>query len=301
MNEPIYIIGNNALAHYLGYQLQSAGHEIILLLERLSSLTIPTAIDISIKDERNLSQQQCSLNTAVSMEKPAKMVIITSYANNLNTALSSFNSTKIKNAPIVCFTPLKDFSYLLAIISQNLYPAFFNGYITNRSGSLTLDGRKPEIVLCNPQEQKDFRSVLNIISSSKIHTTSSINHLLSFWQYIIPYAIGSIWSASEDRKMSTILSDKTNTPTLHSLVDEFCSLAAGDQIKISPDAVMKNVYNIPANYIYPLHKSISSGGKDEFDLLTSVITKTAASKEINIPETYKILKKIYNLVLSPTL
>lgn len=301
MSNPIYIVGSNPLAHYLGYHLQTNGHDVILLLDRISSPTIPTAINVSINDERTLSQQQCSLNVSLSMEKAAEMVIITSYANRLNTSLAALSIQKINNAPVICFTPLKDISYLYSIVSQNTYQAFFNGYISSRKGALSLDGRKPEIVLCASSNKKDSQHIINILNSAKLHVSNSENHLSSFWQYIIPYAIGSIWSASEDCKISTLLSDKTNNQLLRTLIDEFCSLAANEQVKISPDAVMKNIYNIPANYIYPLHKSITSGGKTEFDLLTSIITKTAVSQEINIPQTYKLLNKLYNLVLSPTL
>ena len=139
------------------------------------------------------------------------------------------------------------------------------------------------------------------MNTAKIHISISNNQLLSFWQYIIPYALCSIWSASEDCKISTLLSDKTNNQLLHTLINEFCMLSDSDKIKIDVNYITKKIYNIPTNYIYPLHQAIASGKRTEFDFLTTIIEKSAVSQEINIPQTYRLLKKLYNLVLYPTL
>lgn len=37
MTNPIYIIGNNTLAYYLGAQIQSSGQNVILLTDKHSS------------------------------------------------------------------------------------------------------------------------------------------------------------------------------------------------------------------------------------------------------------------------
>ena len=298
MADPIYIVGNNPLAHYLGYQLQSAGHEVIILLDRTLTSTPPNAIEFSIKDDRKLSNHHCHLNAELSMQKNAGMVIITSFPNRFNTAIAALSPLKIKNAPIICFTPFKDMSYLLPIISDNLYSAFFDGYIISRKNSISLEGRTPEISIYSHGQTEISPEILETFGSSAIRITPSENRLYDFWNYIIPYTICSIWSAAENNKISVLLKDKNNTQFLHSLVDEFCSMAASDGIKPDKSAIMKKIYGTPANYTYPLHRSILNGGKDDFDFLTSVITQTAISQEINIPQTYKLLKKLYNSALS---
>ena len=136
MTNPIYIIGNNPLAQYLGYQLQNNGQDVIILLDHFSFPNPPDYIAVSVKDERNLSQQQTQIKTSLLMTEKAEMVIITSYADELNTAVSSLSTGKIQDAPVICFTPLKDISYLYPITSPNLYQAFFNCLLI-RTGKLT--------------------------------------------------------------------------------------------------------------------------------------------------------------------
>ncbi len=297
MTSPIYIIGNNPLAHYLGCQLQSAGHQVIMLLDRTLSQTPPSTIEISIKDDRRLTQQHCSLDAALSMQKNAELVIITSFPNQFNTAVAALSPLKIKDAPVICFTPFKDMSYLLPIISNNLYSAFFNGYIISRKNSISLEGRTPDISIYSHNQQEPDPKVLEIFASASIRVTKGEDRLFDFWQYIIPYALCSIWSAAENNKISTLLKDKNNAQILHSLVDEFCAMAAVDGITPNKNSIMKKIYNIPANYVYPLHQSIINNGKNDFNFLTSLITKTSLSQEINIPQTYKLLKKLYNSAL----
>lgn len=298
MINPIYIVGNNPLAYYLGYQLQSAGHEIVMLLDRTFTQTIPNAIEITIKDDRKLTNRHCHLNAELSMQKNAGLVIITSFPNQFNTAVTALSPLKIKDAPVLCFTPFKDMSYLLPIISNNLYSAFFDGYIISRKNSISLEGRTPDISIYSHTQPEISPEILETFASAELHITQGQNRLSDFWNYIIPYAICSIWSAAENNKISVLLKDKNNTQILHSLVDEFCVMASSDGITPDRSGIMKKIYGTPANYIYPLHKSIIDGGKNDFDFLTSLITKTAIAQEINIPQTYKLLKKLYNTALT---
>jgi len=268
-----------------------------MLLDRTLSQTPPSTIEISIKDDRRLTQQHCSLDAALSMQKNAELVIITSFPNQFNTAVAALSPLKIKDAPVICFTPFKDMSYLLPIISNNLYSAFFNGYIISRKNSISLEGRTPDISIYSHNQQEPDPKVLEIFASASIRVTKGEDRLFDFWQYIIPYALCSIWSAAENNKISTLLKDKNNAQILHSLVDEFCAMAAVDGITPNKNSIMKKIYNIPANYVYPLHQSIINNGKNDFNFLTSLITKTSLSQEINIPQTYKLLKKLYNSAL----
>ena len=58
MTNPIYIIGNNALACYLGAQLQSGGNDVIMLLDRKNAAEAMATDGISIKEDRSLTQKR---------------------------------------------------------------------------------------------------------------------------------------------------------------------------------------------------------------------------------------------------
>ena len=48
MTNPIYIIGNNTLAYYLGAQIQSSGHNVILLTDKHSSVLVAPVEELGI-------------------------------------------------------------------------------------------------------------------------------------------------------------------------------------------------------------------------------------------------------------
>lgn len=301
MTDTVYIIGSNALACYLGAQIQNSGKKVVLLLDRQSAEETLATDGISVKEDRSLTQKKHKLSAAAFMKEPAQAVIIADYANRLNTALSNVSPSKIGNAPVICFTPLKDMSYLCPIVGSNLHPAFFNGYVIKNKNTVSLLGRSAGITICPTENGETDQTVLDIFAQSQLQTTAGGNRLLCFWEYFAPYALCSLFTAAEKKKVSELLKDKSNKEVFKRLVDEFCALAQADDISLNNDVVLKGIYNTPANYLYPLHQSILSGGRDDFNLLSSVITGSAVAAGCRIPEVTGLLKKLYNVILNPTL
>ena len=301
MTNPIYIIGNNALACYLGAQLQSGGNDVIMLLDRKNAAEAMATDGISIKEDRSLTQKRHKLNAATFMKEPAKMVIIADYANKINGALSNVSAIKTGNAPVVCFTPLKDMSYLAPIVGKNLHPAYFNGYVMTSKNTVSLLGRNTNITLCPPENGEIDPIALNTFTESRMQISANSNRLLSFWEFFAPYALCSLLSAAENQKISDILKDKANKEAMRPLVDEFCCLAQTDDVVLRADAVLKTIYSTPANYIYPLHQSVWNGGRNEFNLISSVISTAELKAGSSFPQIGILLKKLYKLILNPTL
>lgn len=301
MTDTVYIIGSNALACYLGAQIQSSGRKVVLLLDRQSAEETLATDGISVKEDRSLTQKKHKLAAAAFMKEPAEAVIIADYANRLNTALSNVSPAKIGNAPVACFTPLKDMSYLTPIVGDNLHPAFFKGFVIKNKNTVSLLGRSAGITICPPENGEIDQSLFDMFTQSQFQTTAGGSRLLCFWEYFAPYALCSLFSAAEKSKISNLLKDKSNKETFKRLVDEFCALAQTDGISLNGDIVLKGIYNTPANYLYPLHQSILTGGRDDFNLLSSVISDSSFASGCRIPETIGLLKKLYNLILNPTL
>lgn len=301
MTDTVYIIGNNALACYLGAQIQSSGNKVVLLLDRQSAEETLATDGISIKEDRSLTQKKHKLSTAVFMKDPAKMVIIADYANRLNTALSNVSKAKIGTAPVICFTPIKDISYLVPLVGNNLHSAFFKGYVIKNKNTVSLLGRSSGIVICPKTDGEIDQNAVDIFTASQIQTTVGSSRLHCFWEFFAPYALCSILSAAENAKISDLLKNKLNKDIFKRLVDEFCTLAQADNITLNGDIILKGIYNTPANYLYPLHQSILAGGRDDFSLLSSTITDSSIASSGHIPETSQLLKKLYNLILNPTL
>lgn len=295
---PIYIIGDNPTAFYLAAQIQSSGERVILLLQQQNLDKSLITAGISIKEDRSLTQKLHRLESSFIMKEPAQMVIVTAYANCINTALSSISSQKIGDAPVVFFTPLKDTDYLRGILNDNLHPAYFNGFLFYDKQSISVLGRGVSVTVCPPTESdKIDEKVLELFTQSKIETVISGNRAESFWEYFAPYALCSIFSAAENKKISELLKDKELKETFRPLAQEFCTMAQADNIILNEKNVLKGVYNTPANYIYPLHQAVINGGKTEFNLISSVIADAAYKTKIATPLTRGFLKKLYNRIL----
>jgi len=295
---PVYIIGDNPSAFYLAAQMQSAGNRVILLIHHQNLDKSLSTAGISIKEDRSLTQKLHRLNSSFLMSEPAKMVIVTTYANQINTALSSVSRQKIGEAPVVFLTPLKDLDYLRGILGNNLHPAYFNGFLNYDKQTVSVLGRGISITICPPSAEQPVDPLISeIFTRSRIDTVISGNQTESFWEYFTPYALCSIFSAAENLKISELLKDKDRKEMFRPLAEEFCSLAQSDNIILNEKTVLKGVYNTPANYIYPLHQAIISGTKTEFNLLSSVINAAAYSIGASIPHTRAYLKKLYKQIL----
>lgn len=295
---PVYIIGDNPLAFYLAAQIQSAGNRVVLLLHHQNLEKSLSTAGISIKEDRNLTQKLHRLESSFLMKEKARMVIITAYANQINTALSSISPQKIAGAPVICFTPLKEMDYLGGILGENLHPAYFNGYLYYDKQTISVLGRGVSVTLCPPSGQEAVDAEITaLLTQSRLDTVVAGNRLESFWEYFTPYALCSIFSAAENKKISELLKDKDLKDAFKPLAEEFCSLAEADNIILNEKVILKGVYNTPANYIYPLHQAVISGAKTEFNLLSSLINAAAYKTQKPIPRTRAFLKKLYNQIL----
>lgn len=298
MSLPIYIVGDNPLAYYMGAQLQTAGNRVIILLNDPNSLGKDLSTDgISIKEDRFLSQKHHRLDTAILMKEQALMIVITSF-DKINTTLSNISIKQINNAPVLCFSPLKDLNCLQELLGNNLHPAFFDGFLQYQNNTISVFGSSNHITICPPSLKDVDDAIINSFDNTKFELSISDNHNQSFWQYFAPYAIGSIFSAAGNKKLSKLLKDKQNKETIKVLSQEFCNLATADDVIINEESIIKEVYNIPANYTYPLHGAIQANQKTEFDLLTSIIQSTAHKNNILIPQTRELLKKLYTVILN---
>ncbi|MBR1648809.1 MAG: hypothetical protein IJ689_04335 [Alphaproteobacteria bacterium] len=297
MNNPVYIVGNNALAYYLGAQLQSGGKRVVMLAQSSSSSHLAMADSFSVKEDRSLTQKKYKLETAFTMKEPAEMVVITAFANHLNTALSRVSRAKTGDAPIVCFTPLKDVSFLTSIFNHAPHPAFFNGYLLESKNTVSLLGRGTNITICPPPNGEIDGNLIKTFADSGLNVSASASHILSFWEYFAPYALCSLLSAYENIKISEFMKDKKRQSLMHDLVAEFCVLADSNSISLNENIVLKNVYNTPSNYVYPLHASINNGDRDEFNLITTIVAEAMSDAKARVPLIENILKELYHRVL----
>lgn len=296
-SHPIYIIGNNALAYYLGAKLMDTGHNVIILGGK-ENTNISTN-GITLKEDSTLQKSKYKFNTSFWIKDAPKLVIVTSEAGKINSALTAVSINKINSAPVICFTPLKDINYLEALVGHNLYAAYFDGHLQLADQQLFLHGRPPLIKIAKNQNWEKENPFLNIFSNSNLNVDYETEGDHCFWEYFASFAVGSLISAVYNKSIFEITKDKKLRDEIPPLLKELSELAQSDNVSLDEDALLKKIYNTPMSYIFPLQEEINTGKFGEINLISSVLVNASRKGKIKFQNTElnKLLKKIYNLIL----
>lgn len=294
---PIYIIGANALAYYLGAKLTDAGHNIIILSGKEN--TGISTNGITLKEDSTLQKNKYKFNTSFWIKEEPKLVIITSPAGKINSDLTAVSLKKIGTAPVICFTPLKDINYLEALVGNNLFAAYFDGYLHLDDQTLYLYGRTPLIKICQNRTWEKENPFPNLFSYTTLNISYETDENLCFWEYFSTFAICSLMSAVYNKTIFEITKDKTLREELTPLINEVEELAKSDEITLDKEQLLKKIYNTPMNYIYPLQEEINSGKHGEINLISSILVNASRKGKCKFQNTElnNLLKRIYNLIL----
>lgn len=296
-NRPIYIVGANALAYYLGAKLIDAGHNVIILGGK-ENTNISTN-GITLKEDSTLQKTKYKFNTSFWIKEEPKLVIITAEAGKINSALTAVSLNKIGLAPVLCFTPLKDINYLEALVGSNLFAAYFDGFLQLDDQQLFLHGRTPLIKICKNQSWEKENPFLNIFSYTSLNISYETDEEFCFWEYFSGFAICSLMSAVHNKSIFEITKDKKLREDLRPLISEITSLAESDNVALDGEQLLKKIYNTPMNYSFPLQDEINTGKHGEINLISSVLVNASRKGKNKFQNTglNALLKKIYNLIL----
>ena len=77
------------------------------------------------------------------------------------------------------------------------------------------------------------------------------------------------------------------------LLEEIAALAAAEKAAADVDALLKKLYNIPNNYVFPLQDDFHKNRPGELAGLSDIITETARRGGCRIPGLSRLLKQLY--------
>ncbi len=295
-HNPVYIIGDNALACYLALKL-SPSRKVIIISGTSENTSLSTN-GIIFKEERTLQKQHYVFQTSFMIREKPEAVIITASPHKIKAALAAAASKNVGDAPVLCFTPLQNFNLFTGLFSENIFRAFFDGYLSLENQQLSQLGRQPSVMLCIDEKNSCFPIVNELFSSAGIPFSPEADETFAFWNYFTSYAVGSLLSAYFNKNFALIIKDKSLRDNIKPLVEELCTIAQTENASINEEEILKKLYNTPSGYIYPLQAEFSLGKIGELDSLSSCFLDISQKKKLPDTEIRKILNKLYNIILA---
>lgn len=296
---PIYILGTNALACYLAAKFTDAGERVIIITGRRDKHSLNTN-GISLKEDFSLRKNRYLFETSFWTGEDGKMLIITSSESDINAAVTAVSPEKICNIPVICFTLLKETAYLRDILGSGFSKALFKGWVNKNDQQVIFFGRAPTITVYSPVTENLRQPLEEIFSQAGLKLQYADSETETFWNHFAVYAAASLLTAAYDQNIAQIIKNKNTATRLPLAVNEICSLAAAEKVPVNPEDILKQIYNIPSGYVFPLHAGIKSSRASGFDMISTVLLSTSRKHNLPIPELKRLMKNIYEIYLSIT-
>lgn len=294
---PVYVVGDNALAYFLATKFEKAGENVIVISNKSNNTSLNTN-GLTFKEEISLQKSHLKFKTSFWIKDKPKLIILTSSNDKVKAAITSISSKKINNAPVLCFTPLKDINFLHPFLGENISRCFFDGYLSYSNQTLIQLGRTPSITICQNEHAAFLSEIKNIFATTEINLKFSSDSNSEFWNYFILYAAGSLLSTYFNKDIAVITKDKNLRDHIKPLVIELCSIAEKDKALVNADEILKKLYNTPNNYRHPLQEDFSLDKIGNLDSISSYFLDSAHQYKCPTTEITKILNKLFNIILA---
>lgn len=296
-NRPIYILGDNALACYLAIRFINAGEKVKIIANKEAASSLSNN-GVTMIESHNLQKSNHKFDTTFWLKETPKMLIITSEANKLNAAITAISRKKILDAPVILFTPIRDILYIKNILENDIYRAFFEGYLLKKPNQINLFGRAPGIVITPKGNRKKDKIVFNTFKNADLIIRKQDDEIKAFWDFFTVYTACSLISAANNKTIFDVIKDKEKREQIIPLIQELCKIAKSDGAILDQEEILKKIYNTPLSYPYPLQVEISRGKAGDIDLISSNIINVARKHKEPTHQTGALLKKIYNIILA---
>ncbi|MDR1693871.1 MAG: hypothetical protein LBR70_01570 [Lactobacillaceae bacterium] len=295
--EAIYILGDNALAVYLAIRFINSGEKVILIPNKETASTFSNN-GVTLVENHNLQKSHHKFDTTFWLKETPKMLIITSEASKINAAITSISRKKVEDVPVVLLTPVRDIQYIKNILGNDIYRAFFDGYLLQRPTQINLYGRAPSITICAKGNEKRNNTVKDYFEKAGFGIKTEKDEIKAFWEYFTVYTACSLISAAYNKNIFDVIKDKDKRDKMIPLISEICLIAKNDGAKIDQEEILKKIYNTPLSYPYPLQVAVAQGKAGDIDMIGSNLISAARKYKITMPETSILLKKIYNIIMA---
>lgn len=296
-DKPIYILGNTAIAYFLAARFTAANIRTIILAGEKENLSLSTN-GLSIKDDYHLQKLHCRLETDIWQKEYSPMVIIACTPSRIKSNLISLTKSKLKNTPIISFTPTKDKGLISDILGFPVSHAYYDGWIKHANQEILVYGQTPEIILCEETHTETFQVFNELLQkiNLSLHTCSMEEE--AFWNFFSIYGPCSLITAASGKNIFEITKSKALREQLLTCLQEISKLPPNTIPPYTSDDLLKKVFNIPSNYNFPLAEQIQTAQTGDLDFISSVIQQAAFEKQCFLPTINLLLKTLYEQILN---
>lgn len=296
---PVYIIGSDPLACFLGARLISVGYNVILLAGQSANIDLNTN-NITIKEDHSLEKNKYKFNTSFWIKEEPQLVIITTPREKMKSAVTAISPHKINHTPVVCFTPLEDDGYIRAFLGAPLVKAYFHGWLTSKDKQISLLGRSPEITVASDPDIPDITltEVVKLFNHARIPATLAANSSAAFWDYFSVNSAGALLTAYFDDALFNILKNKENRTIVNDACAEIASAATAENAPLNAETIIKKLHNIPSGYEFSLRSQINNHHPGNLDSLCTILNTPLRRHNLKAARLTAIMKKLYNLALA---
>jgi len=288
----IYLLGNNALTFYLAAKLQDSGKDFRIMAGRKENIDIETN-GITLKEEHTLSKKRYKFKTAFLIKDQPELVIISCDAHQINRHLTLLSPQALRSVPVLFFPPLPDIAYIENLLNPDLIHAYFNGYLTQKNNIVSLSGPAPDIRLGGNLKKPGINRLLQTLNDTKLTLSVTEDENLAFWEYFIPYAAGSLFTAYHEQTLTQLNRRPENKEKLKALVNELADLAAKDLVLVPRENILVQLFSTPSAYNYPLFDSLKTHAQTDVALVCGTLAERIRAKPADYPLLRQILKKLY--------
>lgn len=294
---PIYILGNTPLSYYLATKFQSVGENVELILKSKEYGSVENTT-FTIKEDAKLPKSHTQIKSSFWTRSPAKMLIICSFAEELNSDIISISKEKIKNCPVLLFSLTEETKYLEEILDSHITQCWLDGWIIKKNNHIGILGETPTINIYTPCDKALKKQLEHLFTPTEIKLNFAQHREDSFWHFFTIYASCSLISASCNKSILQILKNKPLYTLLEKVVEECMSLHKFSQSKLDSAKIMEEIKNIPTGYIFPLQENINLSRSGDFNIISNILLNQARKKSQPIPVLSDTIKQIYNIYLS---
>lgn len=293
---PVYILGNTPIAYFLAAKFTTSGIRTIILAGEQDNTSLSTN-GITIKEDYQLQKLHCRLETAVWQREEAKMVIIATTPTLLKSNLLSLTKSKLKNTTIISFTPTKDESLIADILGYPVTQAYYDGWLKASNQQIIIYGQAPKITLCAETSSQNYQTFAEVAQKANIELQNCSLDTLAFWNFFCIYAPCSLMTAASGKNIFEITKNKALREQLLSCLQEISLLPPKTLPPYNPDELLKQVFNIPSQYNFPLAEQIQNFHSGDLDFLSSIIQQAAFDNKCQLPTLNLLLKDLYEQIL----
>lgn len=289
--QPIFILGDNALAYFLTAKFQE-NEQTAILLTPSSPAKGYKNITINLKEEYNLQKKNISFYSTSFIHEEPLAIIISCNLNSFRAHLTLLSHLRYPNVPIICFNHIEKREQISPILGTSYHQAYFNGYLNINNSDITVCGSQPEITI---SEKKD--SLLeNILNRSNLPISFQEKDKYNFWKINSVQILGYL-TTSPKQHISELLKNKEGKKLLSDVAEEISTLAKCEKIKISKEDMLKQLFEVPQNFYYQ-NSGITQTEKAAYiEKLYTILSEKARANNCKIPYLNYLIKKNYEKLL----